>query len=139
MRKIGAFGLAAFYLLLTTGIYVCLLHCSAAYVFSGPQTAMHQTDADGDGHHKAKSDKKCHGDEDCDCCNKHGSYVIKENINSSFEFQAIALQLALTPHAYQDAVPVFIIITKKIVWPDTTGPPGRPSPPLYIYHHSLLI
>lgn len=36
MRRFGAFTLAAFYLLLTTGMFVCLVHCGAEYFLEHP-------------------------------------------------------------------------------------------------------
>src|SRR4051812_4092539 len=108
MRKTGAIMLASFYLLLTTGIFVCLLHCAGEYLFAGNQTtmAMHADEHDEHpGHHHnhekpghkengtGKDKDGCGHGKDCNCCNKHGNYAIKENVSSSLGFQATALAI----------------------------------------------
>jgi len=153
MRKTGALILAAFYLLLTTGAFVCLLHCTGDYFFSGWQASAsiqaeaHEGDSDHHkgrdqtqhnerGKHKDKDD--CSPGKDCDCCDKHGSYVVKENISSSFEFQVAVLAIALKPVVYE--LPYTTQSSKApVAWPHTTGPPTGTQPPIYLLVRSLLI
>src|SRR4051812_18337409 len=113
MKKFGAITLAAFYLLLTSGMFVCLVHCGAGYLFAGPghkkagNQTSHQYAGEGQ-HHQAPADAKGHGhkkpcgnDKDCSCCNQHDNYVIKENVNGGFEFQPTAFQVAVSVLPYQ--------------------------------------
>jgi len=147
MRKFGAITLAAFYLLLTTGIFVCMVHCGAGYLFdkiAGTEITHH--DAGGGHHHRVLANAKGHGhkkscgnDKDCSCCNQHGNYVIKENVNGGFEFQLTPLQVAvhILPH---QLLPVERdVYYQKFCWPSTTGPPLVSNKPLYIFYRSLLI
>lgn len=154
MRKIGAISLAAFYLLLTTGAFACLLHCTETFLFttakmSASQLAeTHAEDADHHDeqkkpgtpkadHHGKKDD--CGPGKDCKCCNKHGMYVVKENVNSSFEFAATVLAMALNPtsHTNFSFIPEFT--NELVTWPHATGPPVGSQPPIYIKIRSLLI
>jgi len=149
MRKFGALSLAAFYLLLTTGTFVCLLHCTGAYFLSNPKFSSqvhieHEPDHD-DGHdaHVAGNShhhkKPCRDGKDCNCCDKHGNYVIKENLNYAFASQLTAPHLAALPLSYQQFSILPSVSETLITWPRTTGPPGASKSPLYIYNRSLLI
>lgn len=150
MRKSGALSMAAFYLLLTTGTFVCLLHCTGAYFLSNPQFSFqehheHENDADhDDDHHHGTGDsrhhkKLCTDGKDCNCCDKHGNYVIKENLNYASASQLTALHFAVLPLSYQQFSILPSISGTLITWPHTTDPPGASKPPLYIYNRSLLI
>lgn len=153
MRKIGAISLATFYLLLTTGVFACLLHCTEAYLFTSAKTSEFQHadhDEDSDHHneqeksssHKADHQGKkddCGAGKDCNCCEKHGTYVVKENVNSSFEFGAIALTIALNPTSLNDFSFIPEFSNELVTWPHTTGPPAGSQPPIYIKIRSLLI
>ena len=153
MRKFGAFGLAAFYLLLTTGMFVCLVHCSAEYLFGKTTTEViaHQDD-DHDhetlpaagkhqAHEKGKDHKKSCGEgKDCSCCNKHDNYVIKENSSAAPELQLSTMQVAAFPAAYQSGLALQIgIYQEKVSWLNATGPPRSKSQSLFIKYRSLLI
>lgn len=157
MRKFGAFGLAAFYLLLTTGMFVCLVHCGAEFLLekSGHElTALALDDHMGDGHdeeslaghdsdhHEDKEHghkKSCGEGKDCSCCNQHGNYVIKENSSASMEFQLSALQVAVIFLPYDSAAPVRGIYEAKVSWLNATGPPRSAVQPLFLKYRSLLI
>src|SRR5215216_6046881 len=134
MRKFGAITLASFYLLLTTGIFVCLVHCSAGYMFArfAPAMAMHNT-----GSHHVK--KPCKKGKDCSCCNQHATYVVKENVNDYPGSQITAPLIVIHATGYQQLAPVPEIYHRKVSWLHTTGPPGMANYPLYIYYRSLLI
>ena|ERR1700754_4192406 len=75
MKKAAILSIAALYLLLTTGMFVCIIHCAGESIFQ-PKMAMQVM------HHEDHHDKHLHNpkDKDCDCCKKHGNYVVKENI-----------------------------------------------------------
>jgi hypothetical protein len=76
MKRAAILSIAAFYLLLTTGMFVCILHCAGESFFQ-PKMAMQTMNHDAA---HSKQHKHTCKDKDCDCCNKHGNYVIKENI-----------------------------------------------------------
>ncbi|WP_394772411.1 hypothetical protein [Mucilaginibacter sp.] len=156
MRKLGAIGLAAFYLLLTTGMFVCLVHCSAEYLFAGSGNQLtahdgHDDDGDDDHatsvdphqeHHQGKEHghkKSCGEGSGCSCCNQHGSYVVKENVNEPLNHQLTVLQVAFFPISYQLLSPGIEIYQRKISWLNGTGPPRGPDQPLYISYRSILI
>lgn len=153
MRKFGAISLAAFYLLLTTGMFVCLVHCSAEYFFVKPghELAAHDDDDDHDGlapdgnhaehnegkHHDHK--KSCGEGKDCGCCNQHPNYTVRENTNELLDLRLTALQIAVVPIPYQQLPPASEFYQREISWLNATGPPGALHEPLYISHRSLLI
>jgi hypothetical protein len=76
MKRAAILSIAAFYLLLTTGMFVCMVHCTGQSLFH-PKTAMQAMNHD---EHQGNQHKHNAKDKDCDCCKKHGNYVIKENI-----------------------------------------------------------
>jgi len=90
MKKAAVLSLTAFYLLLTTGMYVCLMHCSAEYLKAGSVTHMASMDA------SSHSQKTCTKDKNCDCCKNHGSYVVKENLKPASDFRFSKTELAIT-------------------------------------------
>lgn len=152
MRKFGAISLAAFYLLLTTGMFVCLVHCSAEYFFlgSGQQLSVHDDDGDDDhatpaGHHEQHKGKEhdhkksCGEGSGCSCCNQHGSYTVKENINQSLNHSVTGVLIAFYPLPYQLLPPSLEIYQRKVSWLNATGPPRGPDQPLYISYRSFLI
>lgn len=84
MKKAAILTIATFYLLLTTGMYVCILHCTAE-CFVQPKIAMHD---DSDKAHEGEEHKPCKNKDACDCCKKHGTYAIKENIKPEANLQS---------------------------------------------------
>jgi hypothetical protein len=154
MRKFGAISLAAFYMLLTTGMFVCLVHCSAEYFFagSGQQLSVHDDDGDDhdhaitadhhDEHPKGKEHdhkKSCGEGSGCSCCNQHGSYVVKENINEPINHSLNATLIAFYPIPYQFLPLNPEIYQREVSWLNATGPPRGPDQPLYISYRSFLI
>ena len=141
MRKFGALSLATFYLLLTTGVFVCLVHCSAEYLFVSPKISLHEHDGNYQAHEKNEAKhhhKPCGKDKDCACCNHHGTYVITENLNNP-DFVLSIIQIAVSPVSFQQLSLTPIISERLIEWPDATGPPDKSTPPIYIANRSLLI
>lgn len=141
MKKVSALSLAAFYLLLTTGLYVCILHCTADYFLGTHKTevAKHSEKPD---HHTEKKEghekKECGKDANCSCCDKHGEYVIKENVPAGPKIHAVAVALGIL-HA---EVPGTLVSAKEITsitWPHGNAPPFVLKQPLYISYRSLLI
>lgn len=138
-KKLGVFGLIAFYLLLTTGTYACLLHCATEFLSSqlGIEQENHKSAVDNDKGDAGKDDEKC-GD-DCSCCYHHGTYVVNENFGGSPDFQFSIVHVALLQPAPAQFTAIPAIIDNSIRWPGATGPPFGFSQPIYISNHSLLI
>jgi hypothetical protein len=139
MKKSCALGLVAFYLLLTSGYYECVLHCTAEYLFSDKSTVSLSKDSDAD-HKKDKAtddDQKC-GD-DCTCCYHHGTYVVKENVYAFFNFQVSATHILLIP--ISTALLYFIpkIVNSSTSWPRATGPPFISGTSIYLANQTFLI
>jgi hypothetical protein len=139
-KKLGVFGLIAFYLLLTTGTYTCLLHCTTEFLSSqlSIEQASHKLAVDNDHKEDAgKDDEKC-GD-DCSCCYHHGTYVVNENFNGSPDFQFSIVHFAILQPAPAQFSAIPAIISNSIRWPGATGPPFIFRQPIYISNRSLLI
>lgn len=83
MKKAAILSITAFYLLLTTGMFVCMIHCTAENIVAKSAMAMSM------GHRGKDCCKNNH-----DCGKKHGNYVIKENIKpvTEVQFAQTALQ-----------------------------------------------
>jgi hypothetical protein len=149
MRKIGAISMAAFYLLLTTGVFACLLHCTEMYLFQ-PKVAMESHHDEAREKHKGNSehsegdkeakDDDCGPGKNCDCCSKdHGLYLVKENLKDSFRLQLTTLTLSVVPAPYI-SLPERLLSARELhSWPHTTGPPQLNRPPLYLFNRTLLI
>jgi len=128
MRKIYAFSLMAFYLLLTTGMFVCIVDCAVHHTATDTAkmacSTMHCT-------------KKQHGN--YDCCKKHGTYLVKENIKPGYDTK-IALskayiQLALILKPYLKAA-VYVNYSFSLTG---KAPPGRTGKFISIQYHSLQV
>jgi hypothetical protein len=133
MKKAIALSIAAFYLLLTTGMFVCIIHCTAESLM--PKQRMSMTHAGMDRHGPKKH---CADDKDCGCCKRHGTYVIKENIKPGFEVKfaqtAIFLDKPLIVYhlRYSSNISGIYFIAGK-------APPGKTGKMLSILYHSILI
>jgi hypothetical protein len=136
MKKAAILSIAAFYLLLTTGMFVCILHCTTEY-FLQPQLAMH--DDDHDGHEAYGHGKHKHGcGEGCDCCNKHDNYVIKENIKPGLDFPASQVTIITL---YQTLINIDANSPDiyRIAWHKSNAPPGFSGKSIIIKYRSILI
>src|ERR1700741_4573839 len=115
MKKAAIFGMAAFYLLLTTGMFVCIVHCAAESMVKRPAMAVE---------HSHQSKKRCSHGSDCGCCKQHGEYVVKENLKPGFDYQfsPAAVLVAF-------AVPEGIFTPKQRLtnycWTDSKAPPSK--------------
>ncbi|MDN3581623.1 hypothetical protein [Mucilaginibacter flavus] len=132
MKRAAIISMAAFYLLLTTGMFVCIVHCGAQSIISKPMAMAHA----GMGIHGAK--KHCNGNEDCGCCKKHGNYVVKENIKPSFE-----LQFAQAGIRVEQSVPIYshsnLSAISNTSWIEGKAPPWKTGKLISIQNHSLQI
>lgn len=142
MKKIGALLFASFYLMLTTGMFVCMLYCSGKFLFI---PAQHDHDHGKSGlvasGHSKETGHSAHKEKDCKCCDQHGEYLIKENIKTGgadADLKASnTLLTCIWPSFLGLAISKTLIYTKK--WPENTGPPIFLKEPLYISNRVLLI
>ena len=121
--------MAAFYLLLTTGMFVCFVHCAAAKIIEPKAMQMSAM------HHPSKD---CAHGNDCDCCKKHGSFVIKENIKTGIAINFA--QTAILIHHFEIAglLPEQPVIADNFHdW--SNAPPGKTGKAIAIQNCSLLI
>ena len=129
MKKAAVFSMAAFYLLLTTGMFVCMVHCAAQSLVKKPAMVMGRS-------HQPK--KACSHGSDCGCCKQHGEYVVKENLKPGFDYQFSATAVLV---AY--AIPQGLFTPKQQLtnysWADCKAPPGKSGKALSIQLRSLQI
>lgn len=141
MKKIGALSFAAFYLMLTTGMFVCMLHCSGQSLFVPEKTHCSAAKKETGLYKKSAADhKSCGASKAADCCDGHGEYVIKENIKRTIadELKVPAMLLAVSLSSFPDLL-VPDLLTGREKWnPDTGHPPDRKTP-LYLSNRVLLI
>ncbi len=130
MKRTAILLLGAFYLLLTSGMYPCAVHCSVAKLVAKPQTQMACT-------------KPCckHADntKKDDCSKKHGSFSIKENVKPGYQVRYTLPLLTLQPihmPGYQLNTLPFSYTTRYI---NTKAPPNISGRALSIQLRSLLI
>jgi hypothetical protein len=132
MKKAAVLSLTAFYLLLTTGMFVCIVHCSAERLFEKPAMQMGHASAR---HHQKKN---CKGGNNCDCCKKHGNYVIKENIQSFSTFK-MPQSAALIPYQTQLYAGAYNRIITSLALPESKAPPDLSGKSLVIKLRTILI
>jgi len=141
MRKTYAISFAVFYLLLTTGMFVCIVHCAGEYLLK-PQVSNthHIEETKSHVEAKAHTHKKepCSKNKDCDCCDQHGQYTISENIQNSSSPFFTAIAILTYPTGFKDLF-IFHKEEKSIDWPKGNAPPGFLKTPLYISNRTLLI
>jgi len=129
MKKAAILSITAFYLLLTTGMFVCVMHCAAEKIFQKQDMAMST------GH----SAKHCTHGNDCGCCKTHGTFTVKENLKPGFDLSFA--QSAVAIHPVQ--IPVFLFSAPVYInshsWSDVNAPPGKHGKDLSIQIRSLLI
>lgn len=152
MRKLSAFILANFYLLLSTGAFACLVHCTSEAFFGDASVKLnsyhHQNNsmlpssahkhAEKVAHQYHNSKEKCGVGKDCKCCRQHGIYLVRENVTPTIYadfIQVISLQPTEAIH--------YRAITYSLAtlhcYPQATGPPVYARIPLYLKFHSILI
>ncbi|TFF37084.1 hypothetical protein [Mucilaginibacter psychrotolerans] len=146
MKKLRASFIIAFYLLLSTGAYACMLHCSTEYLFS-LFTVTQQTDAhamhgmeEPHKHSEAKAaePKEDCGD-DCNCCYRHGVYTVRENFTPPADFEVLVAIYELPPLPKDIPFTCPAAVANGVVWPKSTGPPITSKEPIYILTRTLLI
>jgi len=95
MKKTAVLTLTAFYLLLTSGMFVCAVHCSLAKLVVQPEMQMAGT---------SSCSKPCCADKQHSCNKKHGSFSIKENIQPGYSIRMhMPYALPYTPQIIQQS------------------------------------
>jgi hypothetical protein len=128
MKKAAVIVMAAFYLLLTTGMFVCILHCTANVFVSKPLMVMDN----------APSSKKECTKHNCDCCKKHGEYVIKENLKPAPIAQFSPVAVLITYATPQGRFTPKQRLT-NYAWAHIKAPPGISGKAKSIQLRSLQI
>ncbi len=152
MRKINAFILAGFYLLLSTGAFACLVHCTSEVFFAGasvkPNSHLHQnksrlsssahkrSEKMADQHHRQKD--KCGNGKDCKCCRQHGLYLVRENVSPTVSTDFTQVVTLLPTEAMHYRIIAYSLVTPHC-YPQATGPPVYTHIPLYLKFRSILI
>lgn len=133
MKKAAIISITAFYLLFTTGIYICLLHCASEFLLSKPVMQMSESNSC-----KRPSKMDCKGDKDHSCCKMQSNDVIKENteIGSESHFSDILATInPLLPYHFA-ARPSLII---NVCWADYNAPPWQSGKSRTIRFRSIQI
>lgn len=134
MKNLAIISTASFYLLLTTGMFVCILDCSSKYLVSNIQSKAGHGEHDGNNH----KEKSCTRDKDCSCCKKHGNYAVTENIKPFNDHQFLDASF-ISVINYFSFSPIRNILTKAKWHLNNAPPPGINGPGIYIFIRSLLI
>ena len=139
MKKALIFNIAAFYLLLTTGMFVCIVHCAGDFFFNS-QIALHD---DHDEDHEAKEhhhekEKDCKGDKDCSCCNKHDNFVVKENVKPGLDFSAPEIAILAYYSFFVHPVTDYPVV-RFSAWHQSNAPPALSGKSIVIKLRTLLI
>jgi len=132
MKKAAIFSITAFYLLLTTGMFVCMVHCAAETLLA--KQGMQMAGSATHGHQK----NDCGMGKDCDCCKKHGSYIVKENLKPGNDVQLVHIA-TLTPHIQIADFRLTVSIHNNLSWANSNAPPGKSGKAISIQYCSLLI
>ena len=131
MKRFLVLSLTSFYLLLTTGMFVCIVHCAGMHLFSHSKTHLANNN-NGD-----PCKNKCNGN-DCSCCKKHDNFVIKENIKPAHYIHFI-VDLPLPTLQHHTYVVLNNCDNDEMQWPDCHGPPAKSGKLISIIFHSLQI
>ncbi|MES2874313.1 MAG: hypothetical protein V4708_11360 [Bacteroidota bacterium] len=141
MKRKAAIGFAAFYLLLSTGMYVCIVSCGSNWVID-LLTSVPSSLNGSDQHTKTddtESQPKCNGGEDCPCCKKHGTYTVTENIKPIADDQLNSLKFLNAILNYSNFQLKDQHLRDKVVPAKTNAPPPGDAIPIFISLHSFLI
>lgn len=140
LRAFAIGSIATLYLLIATGTFVCIVHCTGDFILDRTEIAHKHSDKSHENGEKEshKEKRDCDGDKNCSCCNQHGNYVVSENIKINFHIN-IPNAPAPTPLFPYQSPPHSAIISLVDSWPETHGPPGISGKDISIKFRSLLI
>jgi len=128
MKKAAILSITAFYLLLTTGMFVCIINCAANSLVN-QQHAMQMNNS----RHKKTMEGKM-----CSCCKHKPAYIIKENLKPAGYFLVSPFAALINPAA----LPQFNIAPSLYlsqVWINANAPPSKSGKAIIIQNRSLLI
>lgn len=128
--------MAVFYLLLSTGMFVCIVHCSAESLICKSDNSMAGIGMSMHCHKKCCNHTA--GGTDSGCSKQHGTFVIKENLKPGFE-----LQFLQTGALNNKPITAFnlssCIKSGNRLFAEGKAPPGKSGKWLSINFHSLQI
>jgi len=124
MKKAAILSITAFYLLLTTGMFVCMIHCAAKNLVKEPAMKM--------------AGSMRHDGKNCDCCKKHTNYIIKENLKPATDTQYAQMALLIT-HFEIAGFLLNTPVVKNASWQESNAPPNKSGKTIIIQNHSFLI
>lgn len=142
MKKFAALSFASFYLLLTTGMFVCLVSCGTSHLMKlvalnvSSESHCHK---ENETHCEEKSEEPCDGNKDCSCCKQHGTFTVKANIKPDSNFHVLEIPIIAENIACLISYIGYTFETSTDAWPEGNAPPGAVKEPLYISNRSLLI
>lgn len=141
LKNAAIVSIAALYLLIATGMFVCIVHCAGDFLLDEAQIAHQDQDKIHEVEEKGTHDEKekdCTGDSDCSCCNQHGNYIVSENIKVNFDVKIPAVPELLSHSDYQIDI-YYKYVSLENPWPETHDPPGISGKDISIKFRSLLI
>lgn len=141
MKRKAVIGFAAFYLLLSTGLYVCIVTCGSDWVIDQltfVPSSLNDRDQHAETDH-TETEQKCNGGEDCPCCKKHGTYTVTENIKPLADDQLHSLTFLNAIINYSNFQLRHQHVPDKVVLAKTNAPPPGDAIPIFISIHSFLI
>ena len=132
--------MASFYLLLTTGMFVCMVNCSTKWLSSTlvEQAGEHQTKAS-TSHEPTEKSNHCTNKKDCSCCKKHGNYFVKESLKPNVEALSTSESFVAINKSYSIYYPLRNTVSNHTLNRDNAPPPGSSGPGITILYCSFLI
>ena len=132
MKRTAILLLTAFYLLLTSGMFVCVVHCSVEKLAFKPEMQMAGSPS---------CTKPCCADKQRNCSKKHGSFTIKENVKPGHQLRFTLPLLTLQPAPFSREFRLHQVIPDQTAcFENCNAPSGLYSGrSISIKYHSLLI
>jgi hypothetical protein len=130
MKRTAILLLTAFYLLLTSGMFVCAVHCSLAKLVVQPEMQMAGTPS---------CSKPCCADKQHNCSKKHSNFTIKENVKPGYQMRFHLPLLTMQPLHLPGYLANVVTPVYDIPYANSKAPPGTSGKALSIQFRSLLI
>jgi hypothetical protein len=130
MKRTAILSLTAFYLLLTSGMFVCAVHCSLAKLVVQPEMQMAGIPS---------CSKPCCADKQRNCNKKHSNFTIKENVKPGYHIRFNLPLLTLQSVPATSWRPNIALVAYNASWLNCKAPPGSSGKVISIQFRSLLI